>query len=214
MYLDSLSFSDGTAVHLWKLEEETTAIMQTCRTEGVPIDDLASLPPKRLREMAVERLMVDFATCHTASLAHTGLGAPVITGSQGLHASISHTSSLVALAINSGHPVGIDAEACGREQVLRVRGKYLNAAEQAFIGEGDLQSHIIAWTAKEAIIKAARDNRMNWTDNITIDPFVPGAARLTAACKGIRYDLEIRQIEGHIVTCAWQAGQGTQLMKE
>ena len=208
MYLDSLKYSDGTAVHLWKLEEETTLIMQICRSEGVPVDDLADLPPKRLREIAVERLMVGFATCHTAALTRTDDGAPVITGNQGLHASISHTSSLVALAINSDHPVGIDAEACGREQVLRVRSKYLNAAEQAFISEDDLPSHLIAWTAKEALIKAARDNRLNWTDDITIDAFAPDATRLTATCKGKRYALEVQRLEDHIVTLATLGQKG------
>ncbi|MBR6431766.1 MAG: 4-phosphopantetheinyl transferase family protein, partial [Muribaculaceae bacterium] len=91
-----------------------------------------------------------------------------------------------------------------RQQVLRVRDKYLNASEKQFIAPNDLATHIIAWTAKEAIIKAERNSALDWTDGICLDPFsVDNEEIVFSACCGCaRYRLTCRRHEGHYVTVA------------
>ena len=118
--------------------------------------------------------------------------------------SISHTPQLVVLACNKNQVVGIDAEQCDRQQVLRVRDKFLNANEKQFICPDDLPSHVLAWTAKEAIIKAERDSALDWTDGICLEPFDirDDETLVTARCAGRRYSLVSRILEGHRVTVA------------
>jgi hypothetical protein len=70
-----------------------------------------------------------------------------------------------------------------------------------------MAAHVIAWTAKEAIIKAERNSALDWTQGICVDPFVvakPGFEEMTftARCGDNRYRLTTRYIERHFMTLA------------
>ncbi len=166
------------------------------------------MPVKRQQEKAVERLLLCRAFGHPVSLSHDEQGAPFVEGST-MNVSITHTMRLVALALNDSHVVGLDAEQCDRKQVLRVRNKFLNASEQQFIGPDDLAAHIIAWTAKEAVIKAECNSAIDWTDGIRLEPFHPSpdVSTLIAHCGAKRYQLITRSLEGHYLTIATPAPQ-------
>ena len=109
---------------------------------------------------------------------------------------ISHYSEYIV--------IGLDAEQADRRQVLKVRDKFLNASEQQFIAPDDLAAHIVAWTAKEAIIKAERNSAIDWTDGIVIKPFAANTDEtvLRAHCGDRTYALVCRLIEGHYMTHA------------
>ena len=198
-----LTYPGGTRVLLWRLEEEAPQLLALCREQGIPVEDLEALPPKRQREKAAERLLLHRALGCPVTLSHSEQGAPYIDGKD-VNISISHTMGLVALAIDDHRVIGLDAEQMDRRQVLRVRDKYLNASEQQFIAPDDLVSHVIAWTAKEAIIKATRDSAIDWTNGICLEPFaVDGVETIIfAQCKGKRFSLICRPIEGHCITLA------------
>ena len=150
--------------------EETPHLLALCSEKGIPVDDLAELPPKRQREKAAERLLLCRAFGHPVTLSYTEQGAPYVEGSD-VNISISHTARLVVLALSEKHVIGIDAEQADRQQVIKVRDKFLNASEKKFIAPDNLAAHIIAWTAKEAIIKAERNSALDWTDGICLAPF-------------------------------------------
>lgn len=192
-----------TRVLAWRLEEEAPRLLALCREAGIDVGDLKALLAKRQREKAAERLLLRHAFGSPVSLSYTEQGAPYIEGCD-VDISITHTQQLVAIALNDEHIIGIDAEQMCRQQVLRVRDKYLNAAEQQFVAPDDLTAHVIAWTAKEAVIKATRDRAIDWTHGICLDPFTPDAAEtaITARCNGKIYRLTSRPIDGHHVTVA------------
>ena len=141
---------------LWRLVEDAPQLMALCREAGIPCDDLKEAPAKRQRERAAERLLMCHAFGHHVLLSHTAQGVPMVVGGD-VNVSISHTQGLVALAIDPERIIGVDAEQTDRHQVLRVRDKFLNTKEKDFIAPDDLAAHIIAWTAKEAIIKASKE---------------------------------------------------------
>jgi len=195
----------------WRLEEDATQLLALCREAGIPCDDLLGEPVKRQRERAAERLLLSHALGRPVTLIHTEQGAPVVEGSD-VNISISHTPHLVVLAIDPKVIIGVDAEQADRAQVLRVRDKFLNATEKQFIHPDDLAAHVIAWTAKEAIIKAERNSALDWTNGITLDPFTldcleQGTITLTARCAAARYGLATRLVEGHYITLASLTGQ-------
>ena len=64
--------------------------------------------------------------------------------------------------------MGIDAERLDREQVLRVRDKFLSDEEKAIVSEDSLEANIIAWTSKEALYKAAMTEGLDFRNDITI----------------------------------------------
>ena len=205
LFLKELTYPGGTRVLVWRLEEDAARLRSSCRRMGIPFEDLMELPVKRQREKAAEWLLLFHAFGRPVVLFHDNQGAPLIEGDT-MNVSITHTPRLVALAIDESRVIGLDAEQKDRQQVLRVRSKFLNSNEQVFIGH-DLAAHVIAWTAKEAIIKAERNSALDWTDGISLDTFiVPESDQedicLTACCGANRYRLTARQVEGHYLTLA------------
>lgn len=97
---------------------------------------------------------------------HFPNGAPCLEGSTG-RISVTHTDHLFAVASLPKTPeinlaefspraaLGIDAESLNRDQVIKVRDKFLSEDEKKLILENNLQDNILAWTSKEALYKAA-----------------------------------------------------------
>ena len=186
--------------------EEASRLLALCREAGIPVEDLLELPVKRQREKAAERLLLCRAFGHPVTLLHDKQGAPSVEG-EAVNISITHTPRLVALALDDRQVIGLDAEQMDRRQVLRVRDKFLNANEQEFIFSDDLAAHVIAWTAKEAIIKAERNSAIDWTNGICLEPFtaedlMPDIITLSAQCGNRRYGLTTRRVDGHFLTLA------------
>ena len=188
--------------------EEVSQLLALCGEKGIPVEDLAGLPPKRQREKAAERLLLREAFGRPVTLAHTEQGAPMVEGSD-MNISISHTMRLVVVALSENQVIGVDAEQADRQQVIKVRDKFLNANEKQFIAPDDLAAHIIAWTAKEAIIKAERNSAIDWTEGICLEPFTPGSVEtvFAARCGDRLYNLVTRREEGHYITLAVPANQ-------
>ncbi len=206
MFVQEMTYPEGTRVLVWRLDEDAQQLLALCREAGIAADDLIELPGKRQREKAAERLLLHHAMGCPVTLSHDQQGAPSATG-LAINVSITHTPHLVAVAINEQQVIGLDAEQMDRRQVLRVRDKFLNDNEKQFIPADHLPAHIIAWTAKEAIIKAERDSSLDWTDGITLEPFAvndpwPDEISLVAYCRGRRYSLMVQTVEDHVMTVA------------
>ena len=203
MIAKEMIYPGDTRALVWWLVEEAPCLLAMCRDAGIHVDDLLDLPVKRQREVAAERLLLQQAFGKPVTLTHDGQGAPMVTGMD-VSISITHTVGLVGLAWNAHHVVGLDAERIDRRQVIKVRDKFLNAAEQQFIAEDDQAAHIIAWTAKEAIIKAERNSAIDWTEGICLEPPVAegGEAIFDARYAERRYRLVSRPLQDHIITLA------------
>lgn len=203
MIAQEITYPDGSQVLVWRLDEDAPQLLVLCLEAGITVTDLEMSPVKRQREKAAERLLLCHVLGHPVTLTHTEQGAPCVVG-QDVNISITHTPHLVALAVNHRQVIGLDAEQQDRSQVLRVRDKFLNASEKLFIAPDDLPPHVIAWTAKEAIIKAERNSAINWTDGIVIAPFAVNADEtvLSAHCGDRVYRLVCRRVEGHYITLA------------
>ena len=199
-----MTYPFGARVLVWRLEEDALQLLSLCCESGIPVEDMAGLPVKRQREKAAEMLLLCHALGRPVKLGHDKQGAPAVEGEK-VNISITHTPHLVALAVDDKQVIGVDAEQKERHQVLRVRDKFLNTSEQQFINPNDLEAHVIAWTAKEAIIKAERNSAIDWTEGIRLNPFVfhPVETSLTANCtSGRSYRLISRLHAGHFITLA------------
>ena len=204
----STNSSFPARVLVWRLEEEAPHLLALCREAGIPCDDLLELPVKRQREKTAERLLLCCALGQPVMLSHTEQGAPFVEGLD-VNISITHTMGLVAVALDDHQLIGLDAEPVDRPQVLRVRDKFLNDSEKQFIRPDDLAAHVIAWTAKEAVIKAERNSRIDWTEDIRLEPFVPHTDEtiLTARYRDKCYHLATRPVHEHFITIAVPASQ-------
>jgi len=96
-------------------------------------------------ELAAEIFGPDIKIRHTAS------GRPFIEGYAG-DISVSHGAGMVLLAVNPHSNVGIDIEQ-SRALLSRVASRFLSKEELQ--AHSDSRSLLLAWTAKEAVFKAA-----------------------------------------------------------
>lgn len=115
-------------------------------------------------------------------IGHFHNGAPFLFGEQG-RISITHTDGLLAVATLPPTPevelgvfseraaMGIDAERCDRDQVLKVREKFLSDEEMKVVPTDDVLENIIAWTCKEALYKASMTEGLDLKENIRIVKF-------------------------------------------
>jgi len=123
-----------------------------------------------LRNPDRDRFTVGAVLLRTAVAAETGLpagrvvvrrdcpgcarphGRPVLPGT-GLHASVSHSGELVAVALTRLGPVGVDVEAHVPIDHAALHPLLLGPGEQA----GDLGEFYRTWTRKEAVLKVTGD---------------------------------------------------------
>ncbi len=146
------------------------------------------------------------------SILHLPSGMPLLEGEE-TRISITHTKGLLAVASLPKTPevdlakfslrtaMGIDAERADREQVMRIRDKFLSASEKELIGES-LEKTIIAWTAKEAMYKAAMIPGLNWIQDIKIITLpIPGPPTLLKSSHPLPFGHgEISSAEGKKLT--------------
>lgn len=165
-------------------------------------------------------------------IGHFRNGAPFLAGEAG-RISITHTGRFLAVATLPATPecdlsifseraaMGIDAEPADRIQTLRVREKFLSATEAAMIPADDVRLNVMAWTAKEALYKAAMHEGLDFKEEITIvalpkigpavtvydhtefDPITTGEAAVRIDGIEHRFVLYSYESEGNIVTLAY-----------
>ncbi len=165
-------------------------------------------------------------------IGHFRNGAPFLVGEIG-RISITHTGRFLAVATLPDTPevdlsvfseraaMGIDAERADREQTLRVRNKFLSDDEQQMIDKDDVKKNVMAWTAKEALYKAAMHEGLDFRNDIHIislpkigpavpvydknefDPIRTGEAVVKIEDKEYPFVLYTYESEGNIVTLAY-----------
>lgn len=171
-------------------------------------------------------------------MGHFQSGAPFLFGIP-TRISVTHADHLLAVASLPKTPeadlsrfstrtaLGIDAERLDRAQVLKIRDRFLSEEEAAMIDAQDLEANIIAWTAKEALYKAAMTPGMDFRADISISQLpqidrkmnLPGApapvlgkASILVSIqkedgssekKPFEMDLYSYESEGHCVTIAF-----------
>lgn len=148
---------------------------------GIKVDEVFGMDSKKGKvwiEMA-KQIFSEQGEPYYRVIEHYSNGAPFI---EGLNAriSISHTDHFFVAAFLPKTPeinletyspraaMGIDAERSDREQVLKIRERFLSEDELELISKEDLTSNILAWTAKESLYKAALTPGLDFKNAIQI----------------------------------------------
>ncbi len=193
-------------LHWWNLTESPEQLEQMCRLAHLPSQCDAKADSRR-RELLAERLLVARITGSTSvAIAHNGDRAPRLVGFPG-SVSIAHTRTQLCVAVGARGHVGIDVENHGR-RVTAVRDAFLNAAEQQWIDSADALSHLVAWTAKEAMFKAVSVREgMHYRDQLVLHPFsapeMGGTLRHSGERLGVGFGLITEVCPDHVLTIAW-----------
>lgn len=116
-----------------------------------------SISEKRRREMAVERFLLSQMFGSDTRLLHNPDGAPYIDGLPGC-LTVTHSGAHVAVAYDEIRRIGIDIES-PRDALGRVARRFLTAEEYP-VYSASVSLLLRAWTAKEAVYKAAGIKRL------------------------------------------------------
>lgn len=118
------------------------------------------------------------------SISRTPCGAPILDTSP-QRISVSHTDHLLVIAslpktpetdlttLNPRTALGIDAERVDRNKVIKLRPRFLSPSELELIPADSQESNIQAWTAKEALYKAALTPGLDWRESLRIISLPP-----------------------------------------
>lgn len=160
---------------------------------GIKVDEVFGMDSKSGRvwmELA-RQIFCEQGEPNYRVIEHYENGAPYIEGYNG-RISITHTTHFFAVAslpktpevnlseFNPRTAMGIDAEPIDRVQVLKVRNKFLSEEEIKLIPENDIVLNIVAWTAKEALYKAALVKGLDFKNalKITVLPSITDSDNL------------------------------------
>ncbi|MFY0628016.1 MAG: 4'-phosphopantetheinyl transferase superfamily protein [Reichenbachiella sp.] len=152
---------------IWEIDENIEKLKNEL-TEA-ELAQSKNFHPHKFAEFVTSRLLIK-AMCLQAGIPYKGLikdehGKPFFIDSS-FHLSISHSYPMVAGLIHKSKPCGIDIE-LPREQLLRVKGKFLNPKELEMCAD-DLEKLCLYWSAKEAIYKIYGRKNLSFAANIAI----------------------------------------------
>lgn len=164
---------------------------------GIKVEEISGMESKsgRIWEAMAKQIYCENGRDGYRDIGHFANGAPFLFG-QLTRISLTHTDHLLAVATLPKTPeanlanfaprtaLGIDAERNDRQQVLKVRDRFLSDEEKELVPADDLEANIIAWTAKEALYKAGMTEGLDLRTDIVIRQFpkldrkmnLPGAA--------------------------------------
>ena len=148
---------------------------------GVKVDEVFGMDSKKGKvwiELA-RQIFCEQGEPNYREIGHYENGAPFIEGYPG-RISITHTSHFLAVATLPKTPeinldgfsprsaMGIDAENWDRQQVIKIRNRFLSDEELSTIPDNDIRLNVQAWTAKEALYKAAFYSGLDFRNDIKI----------------------------------------------
>jgi 4'-phosphopantetheinyl transferase len=94
-------------------------------------------------------------------------GRPFIDG-LGWNFSMSHSGNYAAVLVSKTSPVGIDIEEIS-ERIKKIARKFINDYEWQFlVGENDLHTMYLLWSAKEAIFKWFGDGQVDFKKHMQV----------------------------------------------
>ena len=149
---------------------------------GVKVDEVFGMDSKsgKVWEELARQIYCEMNPSSYREIDHFSNGAPFIVGYPG-RISISHTSHFFVGAclpktpetdlskFNPRTAMGIDVESTGRSKILSLRERFLSEKELGLIPEDDIEKNIMAWTAKEALYKAAMTPGLDFRQNLMIE---------------------------------------------
>ena len=135
------------------------------------VDRLATIKNQsRRNERLTTRWLLKQMIPNNEGIIYNGNGKPFLRNSTS-EISISHSSQLVAIAINtSGKPIGIDCETIS-DRVLKIIHKFASHQEQEFCNLMKTECYTLLWSTKEALYKLIDEPGVDFIKNLQVDTF-------------------------------------------
>ena len=173
MLTEKHTYDNGLAIALWDIAETEEQLMNLLNNDAVVAEEIIPFTStKRRLEYLASRCALNELTGNEQHICYHENGAPYLADNS-LNISISHTGHYALVATHPTDKVGIDIERIG-DKVGHVRHKFLSKAELETIDARSEKIHLtILWAAKEAMYKVMCVETVEFTEQISIEPFTP-----------------------------------------
>ena len=172
---------------IWDVMEKEAFFLETY---AYSTDDLGEIDQKH--ESHRLQLLASRAVLYDMNLSDRGYkivkddhGKPHIVNIQG-DISFTHSHSHAAAIYSKTRLVGIDIQ-IATDKISRIARKFISEAEAGYIDIHDnkLDYHHVLWGAKESLYKAYGRRKVEFRDNLFVDPFVyqPVGGHITGSVK-------------------------------
>ena len=195
--------NDHSSWALWHIKEDVEGLLQQLSLSLPEEQELELLKSdqRKLEWMSSRLLLKELAMDYhfpNPEIIKDSFGKPYLAGSD-VQISLSHSFPFAAAIIHTRKAVGIDIEH-GREQLLRIRHKFLNSVELDCAGN-QLEKLCVYWTAKEALYKLYGKRGLILKEQVLLPPFELaecGELNCHLLVNGVKqpYTLHYRQLMG------------------
>jgi 4'-phosphopantetheinyl transferase len=167
------NLNDDASIALWRITESPEELVQQLQLKEHELILLQSLSVgKRNLHWLATRVLLrkmlntdEYIDCQADEN-----GKPILINHPH-HISLSHSYDYAAVMISKTKKVGIDIEIV-KNKIDRVKHKFLNSKELAFIGHENAIEHLYAcWCAKEALYKLNGKKETSFKDHIHLSAF-------------------------------------------
>lgn len=190
---------------LWRLDEPEEHLLQLLNHALFPVAELQQIRVTQRRQewlgcrLALQALLAEAPQPELEAsicLHKNEQGRPFLNGC-GLEISLSHAYPFAGAALHPQRPVGLDVEQ-PRQQLLRIKHKFLSEQEQEQVGD-DLQQLCLWWAAKEALYKMWGQPGLIFARDMQLAS-APKANTLLGWLMGHPYELHY-QWHGNLLLC-------------
>ncbi len=191
-----------TRIGVWQITEPESFF------HGILPQYAVSHPHKRLQHLAGRHLLRSLYPSFPLELIRVADTRKPFLEDDAFHFSISHCGDFAAAIVSPRHRVGVDIELF-TPRVARIQEKFLHADEQAWVrenGANELELLTLLWNCKEAVFKWWSYGKVDFSEQIRIEPLVmQQAGQVNAAFidgeRHIRLQLEYQVFTGF--SLAW-----------
>ena len=168
------TLENGAHLGVWKIEEEEEFFLQQLFLHPVELKELEPIKGRRRLEWLASRFLVhemllDHGNEDRIPVLKDAHGKPHIWGSP-FHLSFSHSHEFVAVILAETH-TGIDIQIFV-PKIGRLAHKFLRDAEMISLRDDTRLEHLhFYWGAKESLFKAYGRRKIDFRENLIVEPF-------------------------------------------
>lgn len=192
--------ASGISIHYKCIPDDISRLLEHATAED--LQDISGIKSvSRQAEIIATRLLARemFPDKQIVAISHHDDGSPYIPES-GYNISVSHCKGMVAIACHPRYRIGIDIERW-RNSLLKIKPRFLSTEEMEFYVTQD--KLLLAWTAKEAVYKAAGCKGLDFANGISLPlSETDNTATLHLPDRDIHFSLYTRSTNGITTTVA------------
>lgn len=165
-----LNVESGT-IGIWKLAESSEELIKLCKLSNSDKKKFDGfIAERRRKEFLASRILIERLLGENQHINYDNSGKPALENTT-KNISISHSADFACVFI-SDRNIGIDIEQTTRI-IDKVATRFLHIKEQEFISsiENQQEAKLLFWGAKEAIFKCAKNQGIEFNEQIFINPF-------------------------------------------